>query len=83
MNCPDHLSREFSKGQAIRLLDVFAIGPTMIYVSIVAEKVNPLLRGFLLISGVATVLYNGRNYLKVQERTEVPKDGKPLLRLVQ
>ena len=55
---------EISKSQTIRLLDVFFIGPFMIYVSSKAKGLNNLERFTLYGLGVATIYYNGKNYLE-------------------
>lgn len=53
------------KTQAIRLLDVFLIGPLMVYGGVQTKGVL----GYTLAAfGVATVVFNGVNYLMV-ERT--------------
>lgn len=53
-----------NKTQLIRIVDVVLIGPVMIYAatrkSSLSENTKLLLLGF----GVATILYNGNNYLK-------------------
>ena len=54
---------EVSKSQFIRLLDVFFIGPYMIYISKKAKGLNKLESFTLLALGVATIYYNGKNYL--------------------
>jgi len=54
---------EISKSQNIRLLDVFFIGPYIIYISKKAKGLNKLESITLLALGVATIFYNGRNYL--------------------
>ena len=55
---------EISKSQNIRLLDVFFIGPYMIYISKKAKGTSKLESFTLLALGVATIFYNGKNYLK-------------------
>jgi|TARA_R110000822_G_scaffold64456_2_gene158246 hypothetical protein len=55
---------EISKSQNIRLLDVFFIGPYMIYISKKAKGLSKLESFTLLALGVATIFYNGKNYLK-------------------
>lgn len=54
------------KTQLIRLADVFLIGPSMVYggyyLSTRPMKRDKVLGLFLLGSGIATVIYNGRNY---------------------
>ena len=54
---------EISKSQNIRLLDVFFIGPYMIYISKKAKGLSKLESFTLLVLGVATIFYNGKNYL--------------------
>lgn len=60
------------KTQAIRLLDVFAIGPVMIVSAWTIWKAirdRDLLAGVLAVFGVSTVLYNARNYLRISSGT--------------
>lgn len=52
--------------QTIRLVDVFLIGPAMMYVAATASGIPEPLRWFLAFSGIMTVIYNGNNYLKNQ-----------------
>jgi hypothetical protein len=49
--------------QDIRLIDVFIIGPLLIYVGMKKELSLPV-RVALLGFGAATIIYNGNNYLK-------------------
>lgn len=52
---------EWHKNQALRLWDVFMLGPVMVYA---AGKVRPgWLTAFLLLAGIGTIIYNGANYL--------------------
>lgn len=53
------------KSQTIRLLDVFLIGPLMIYGGWKLRKEVP--GSTLALFGVATIIYNGINYLRYQE----------------
>lgn len=48
--------------QDIRLLDVFFIGPVMVYAGLQKSLPTPL-RVTLVALGVATILYNGHHYL--------------------
>lgn len=53
---------EVSKSQTIRLVDVFVIAPALIYAGTFKEL--PMwLRVFLIGTGAATAIYNGKNYL--------------------
>ena len=49
------------KAQGVRLLDVWALGPIMIYAG--ARCAGAGLRTTLTAAGAATIAYNGRNYL--------------------
>ena len=51
---------EIEKSQAVRLLDVFAVGPLMILTAQYAPK---KLREIMTILGAATILYNGANWI--------------------
>lgn len=56
---------EFQKSQTIRLVDVFIIGPLLVFVGIKYFRTLPVVLSVsLIVIGVATVLYNGNNYLK-------------------
>ena len=67
----DEIDGEISKTQAIRLLDIFGIGPLMIYAGMKAENDLPnWVRFGLVASGIATIGYNGMNYLDQDEVRE-------------
>ena len=51
------------KTQMVRLVDVFLIGPLLIYAS-TFKALPSYLRVSLLLIGIATIVYNGNNYLK-------------------
>lgn len=54
----------WSKSQWVRLLDVFFLGPFMIYYAIVtAQEVGWEMAAALFVAGVATIVYNGLNYV--------------------
>lgn len=55
------------KTQTVRLIDVFALGPFMIYASLKARGLSPVEQMLLGFSGVATIVYNGANYLQARE----------------
>ena len=50
------------KPQAVRGLDVLAIGPAMVYGGALLSPRRPAHGLFLVAAGVATVIYNGRNF---------------------
>lgn len=54
---------EEKQTQVIRLVDVFLIGPVLIYASTFKSLPN-YLRAVLFFIGLATIIYNGNNYLK-------------------
>lgn len=55
---------EFQKSQAVRLVDVFVIAPIIVYAGVKYFKVMPKFLSLSLITiGVATAVYNGRNFL--------------------
>ncbi len=64
------------KAQSIRLLDVFAIGPLMIAGGYALDARGSQLAGVALAAaGIATIAYNGRNYLRVQRQLDAHRVG--------
>lgn len=63
---------ETAKSQHIRLLDVFVLGPFMIYVGHKAKGLTDFERNAMYAMGAATIWYNGRNYVttKASERNQ-------------
>lgn len=59
------------KPQFVRLADVFFIGPFMIYAA-GKSKLSKTDRATLIGLGIATILYNGYNYIK-QKENEIKK----------
>jgi hypothetical protein len=56
------------KSQGIRLMDVFLLGPFMVWAG-ARSQLPPWARTFLIGAGVATILYNAWNY-QVIDRLE-------------
>ena len=54
------------KPQTVRLLDVFFIGPLMIYGGGRLAKSERVAGGTLAVMGLLTILYNGKNWLDQQ-----------------
>lgn len=54
------------KGQGVRLIDVFLLGPAMVVVGL---REGTWLGSAVAIAGVGTVLYNGVNYMTVRRRS--------------
>ena len=63
MNVKDEIAYSY---QEIRLLDVFLLGPTMIYAS-TSKSLPDFIRIVLFVSGVATITFNGKNYLEIEK----------------
>lgn len=60
---------EETKAQGVRLLDVFLIGPLMIWGGDALKKRGHGVAGPVLsATGVATIFYNGRNYVRVRRK---------------
>lgn len=49
------------KSQTVRLVDVFALGPFMVWAAS-RSSLPPWARSVLALSGVATIVYNAHNY---------------------
>jgi hypothetical protein len=64
---------EYQKSQLIRLVDVFLIAPICIYAGVKASQLPQFIRTSLIIIGVATFYYNGKNYLINKKRDDEQK----------
>ena len=53
------------KYQQIRLVDVFVLGPAMIYAS--TKQMPEYIKVILFVSGIATIVFNGKNYLDIEK----------------
>jgi hypothetical protein len=62
---PEHLDT-VAKAQYVRLIDIFVLGPVLLYTAAILPRERPLLRAFLAVAGVGTVYYNARNYMNIQ-----------------
>lgn len=65
------------KGQGVRALDVFVVGPAIIAGGSIISTHAPDRRalGLLLIGvGIATILYNGNNWLKREAQLDAAED---------
>ncbi len=62
---------EHERTQLIRLIDVVGIGPLMIYAGSKAKSdLSSPVRAALVIAGIATIGYNGMNYITKEEERE-------------
>ena len=52
--------------QSVRLMDVFVLAPAMVYAS-TYKQIPDYVRIILFISGVCTLIFNGRNYLDIEK----------------
>ena len=62
---------DHGKSQPVRLVDVFLLGPFMVWSGDTLAKAGHKRAGVVMaLSGVATVVYNGRNYLRIRETSD-------------
>lgn len=59
------MNAELGKSQQVRLLDVFVLGPFMVWFAYEARDVPDWARLALGLSGAATIAYNARNYVEL------------------
>ena len=52
--------------QSVRLIDVFVLAPSMIYAS-TFKQIPDYVRLILFISGVCTLVFNGKNYMDIEK----------------
>lgn len=52
--------------QAIRLVDVFVLAPTMVYAATFKSLPN-YIRLILFVSGICTLVFNGKNYMDIEK----------------
>ncbi len=52
------------KTQQVRLIDVFLLGPFMVWFAVVSKDVPEWAKITLAVAGVLTSLYNGHHFLK-------------------
>jgi hypothetical protein len=55
------------KSQDIRLLDVFVIGPFLLYLSMHPEQEPEWLKPWIFLLGVGTIAYNAATYLNANQ----------------
>lgn len=56
------------KPQGVRLVDVFLLGPFMVWVGARPGALPEWARALMVVSGAGTIVYNGANYLANQEQ---------------
>ncbi len=52
-----------------RIVDIFLLGPVQILVGLHVK--NPLLKLFMIITGIANIVYNGHNFLYFQYKRDI------------
>ena len=58
---------DLAKPQNIRIADVLVLGPFSIWFGAMAKDMPTLARTAMIMYGVGTMAYNGKNYLEIQE----------------
>lgn len=71
-----HTIEAVQKGQTVRLWDVFAVGPGMIAIATQARQSPEWLRLFIAAAGIATILYNGSNWVINNQRLKRLSNGR-------
>lgn len=67
---------ELQKSQTVRLIDVFVIAPICVYAGVKYYKIMPTwLSASLITIGVATFVYNGKNYLENKNTLDNVSEG--------
>lgn len=67
---------ELQKSQSVRLIDVFVIAPICVYAGVKYHKIMPTWLSLSLITiGVATFVYNGKNYLENKKNLDSVSKG--------
>ena len=64
---------DVGKPQIVRLMDVVFIGPFMIWTGNRATGVPSWAKDTLIGLGIATILYNLKNYMEIRELMQQPK----------
>jgi hypothetical protein len=54
------------KTQQIRMLDVWALGPLMLYAAGLIPKKHGLTKAALAVTGIATIAFNWHNYQRIR-----------------
>lgn len=64
--CPD----DDPKVQAIRFIDLYFMGPAMMWIAVTHPTAPKWLKAFIFVSGVGTSLFNGANFMRCLDRQE-------------
>lgn len=66
-----------TKTQDLRVVDVFALGPFMVWFGVAARGVPEWARLAMVVSGIATITYNGANWLAYRDYLERTQSAAP------
>ena len=61
----DSFGKSFGKSQPIRLIDVFFLGPFMMYYGYKMKNEYKNSANLMILFGLLTILYNGYNFLNI------------------
>ena len=62
------LASQIRKGQNVRLFDVWLLGPWLVYLGLRPGRgLSDIERAALVAVGIGTVVFNGANYLRVEQ----------------
>jgi hypothetical protein len=62
---------ELAKGQKVRLFDVYALGPFLLYAATRKSPLGRWTKRTLFVAGVMTIIYNWKNYKSI--KTDIEK----------
>lgn len=69
------MNEEIIKPQWVRLIDVFILGPFIMYAGVSSKDLHPVLKGALVMAGGGTIIYNGHNFLKIRKMKRAQNGG--------
>lgn len=58
------------KVQVIRAIDLFVMGPAMIWIGATHPRAPTWLKAFIVVSGIGTSVFNGANLVRCLERKD-------------
>ena len=58
---------EILASQKVRVFDVYALGPFMVWYAMKSREMGPWSRRILFTAGVYTVIYNWQNYVQAEK----------------
>lgn len=63
---PLHKIDELAASQKVRLFDIYALGPVLIYAATRKEKLGRWTKRSLFVAGVMTIVYNWHRYRTIK-----------------